>query len=66
MKLEPQSENGKILVTVQSNWIEKSPDLAVDELKRMFLISSLKLKDEDACITVLYAQRLWTNHHLFW
>lgn len=58
MELQPESEDGKRLFTVLAGWMEKSPDLVVDELKRMLLMCSLKLKSEDNFITVLYGQKL--------
>ena len=58
MEFELQSENGKRLFTVLANWMEKSPELVADYLKRTFLVHSLKLSNKDAFITFLYGQRV--------
>lgn len=56
MQFEPQTENGKRVLTMVKNRIDKSAAVRVDELKRILLVCSLKLKNEDAFVTLLYGQ----------
>ena len=58
MEFQPQSENGKRLITVLANWTTKSPEWAVDKLKRMFIANSLKVKNEDKFVGALYGQKV--------
>ena len=58
MNLQPQTENGRRLANVVSNWIKLSPEFAVDKLKRMLLTYSLELKNKDGFVGVLYGQNV--------
>lgn len=63
MEFQPPSENGKHLTAVLENWLKKSPEWAVDKLKRMFIANSLKVKNEDAFVGALYGQILLRVQH---
>ena len=58
MEFKLQSENGKRLSSVLANWKSKSPELVVDRLKRFFLAYSMKVKNEDGLVAVLYGQNV--------
>ena len=47
MEIEPQTENGKRLFNVLTNWMDKYPTLVVGDLKRILYLCSLKLKNGD-------------------
>ena len=58
MDFQPQTETGKLLCTVLSNWLKKSPESVIDKLRRLFLMNSLKVKNDDGFITALYGQNI--------
>ena len=53
MELEPTT--GWRTLPVLKMWLEKSPESAVDKLKRVFLKYSLEMQNDDAFLTLLYA-----------
>ena len=58
MDLLLQSQEGKRLFVVLAEWMEKSPELVVDELKQLLLADSLKVKNDDGVLAALYTQKI--------
>ena len=58
MNFQPQSEGGKRLFSFLANWIKKSPEFAVDKIKRIFLTFSVDLKNRDGFVAALYGQNV--------
>ena len=56
MELEPETENGKRLCALLNAWTTRSPDLAFDKLKRVFILWGSKMIKEDEFIAALYGQ----------
>lgn len=56
MEFQPQSQHGKRLLPLLKTWIEKSPESAVDKLKRVFITFSVDVRNEDKFVTFLYGQ----------
>ena len=58
MEIQLQTETGKFVAFALGTWMRKSPELAVDRLKRLFLTNSLKVKNEDGFVAALYGQNV--------
>ena len=56
MELQPTCETGKSLLPVLRKWMDETPELAVDKLKRVFLRYSPEVQNEDGFVTLLYSQ----------
>jgi len=58
MELEPQSENGKRLLTVLASWFSNfhGAGSVSEKLKRMLLMYASKVRNEDAFILALHGQ----------
>ena len=56
MDMEPQTEDGKVLTELLTSWISKTPELAKDKIKRLFLMYASKILNEDSFIASLYGQ----------
>ena len=59
MDLNPKTETGSRLTIILNEWIQRQPEnAAVDMLKRVFLMYSPKIINEDSFIVALYGQRV--------
>lgn len=58
MEFEPKSEIGKSVLTVLDDWMKKSPDWALDKLKRIFITNSPQVANEDEFLAALYGQNI--------
>ena len=56
MDLEPATEIGRELTSKLAAWMCKSPEIASDKLKRIFVLYSSKIIHDDSFLATLYGQ----------
>ena len=58
MELKLKTGNGELLNELLKNWLKNSAEIAMDRIKRVLIMFSAQIQNEDEFIAALYGQNV--------